>query len=284
MGNPRRVSILLWPFFFLRHLFHEFAWQARVRVAAGFLGRRKLGKVLKELRKRGISVIPNHFPSSVMDLLHQECDKVLDDVGPSIENLGPCDEGDVILGSGMHVERYSGTIKIKDIRSPILDLVRQDRFMMMVHMIFRLRWSQLPLMIYHVAHDGNMKHPAVPGKTKIMIAGEPHIDSSNHGLKAFTVLDEVKEENGPFTCIERTASKWGLLGYHVRQRMNEWGFKIPPGDSNQINVREMAQLQKQHRTFLATVNPGDLVCFDTRSVHYASSLTKGCRRVLWFYF
>ena len=95
--------------------------------------------------------------------------------------------------------------------------------------------------------------------------------------------NEVNEENGPFTCIERTASKWGLLGYHVRQRMNEWGFKIPAGDSNQIKVREMAQLQKQHQTFLATVNPGDLF-FHTRSVHYASFLTKGFRRVLWFYF
>ena len=138
-------------------------------------------------------------------------------------------------------------------------------------------------MIYHVAHDGNMQHAVVPKKTKVMIAGEPHIDSSYHGLKAFTVLDEVKEENGPFTCVDQTASKWGLLGHHVRQRMNELGFKILAGDSYQIKVQEMKQLQWQHQAFQTTVNPGDLF-FHTRSVHYASFLTKGFRRVLWFYF
>ena len=58
-------------------------------------------------------------------------------------------------------------------------------------------------MIYSLTHDGKYKFENVEGRFNgKMIAGDPHIDSPMHELKAFIALDHINIENGPFVSIE----------------------------------------------------------------------------------
>ena len=55
-------------------------------------------------------------------------------------------------------------------------------------------------------------------------------------------------------------------------------------NSTLIEKEKFENLKLNNRIFEGTVDKGDLVIMDTRNVHYASSLKKGVREMLWFYY
>ena len=72
--------------------------------------------------------------------------------------------------------------------------------------MFFYRRIRIPSALITIKHDGNFKHPSVPGevnKTNGIIdpLWLPHIDSNKHILKALVLLDDISLENGPTGII-----------------------------------------------------------------------------------
>jgi len=132
-----------------------------------------------------------------MELIRTECRRELDALTPALGRLVTGLEGDLVLEDGLNIERYSASINIKGPKNSLLNLICQDRFLMMVATVFCNKLST-PRAISHLSHDGSLKHPAVPGTGKVMIANEAHIDSPLHGLEVFTALEQINAENAPF--------------------------------------------------------------------------------------
>ena len=135
------------------------------------------------------------------------------------------------------------------------------------------------LLIYSLTHDGKYIIKNVEGSLKgKMIAGDPHIDTPIHELKAFVALDNISTKNGPFISIKSSNN------FNKDLIENYMGMKKGIPNSELINQRYVDKLIQTKEVFSGTVNKGDLVIIDSRSIHYASSLNEGKREMLWLYY
>ena len=134
-------------------------------------------------------------------------------------------------------------------------------------------------MIYSLTHDGSFKNKNVEGSFKgKMIAGDPHLDSPIHEIKAFVALNDIMISNGPFASVKKSNK------FDLNLMNNYLGMHKGIPNSEIINSNYVDKKSKISGIFKATVKKGDLVIIDTRSIHYASSLISGKREMLWFYY
>jgi hypothetical protein len=99
-----------------------------------------------------------------------------------------------------------------------------------------------------------------------------HIDNHPPGLiKGFIYLMNVSEENGPFSCLSGSHKKY-LKKYELKNDNTDWRFDetIPL----KLNIKIKNITGKAGTSFLANAN----------SIHRASPVRKGTRRVLCFMF
>jgi hypothetical protein len=164
-----------------------------------------------------------------MEMIRTECRSELDMLSPEFCLLEKGLEGDIPLEDVVSIERYSGSIKIKNPNNSLINLIRQDRFLMKVAALFCCKFG-LPMAIYHLSHDGSLKHPAVPGSATEMIAYQPHFDTSIHGLKVLSALEQIYDENAPFLCLERSRSDVSIIIKRIKNFMLDerwYHSKIP---------------------------------------------------------
>tara|TARA_B100000945_G_scaffold313231_1_gene308939 strand:- start:1314 stop:1970 length:657 start_codon:yes stop_codon:yes gene_type:complete len=218
-----------------------------------------------------------------MEMIRTECRHELDALSPALKRLKKGMEGDIVLEDGLNIERYSGSIKIKGPKNQLLNFTCQDRFLMMVAALFCHKIG-IPTLIYHLAHDGSVKHPAIPGSAKVMIANDAHLDSPFHGLKVFTALEKINAENAPFVCLEQSSTDISILRKRVNHLMKLQGWYDGEKSPHCIEDNLLKKLLKKYRSFKGTIQPGDLVLFDTCNVHFPSELYSGKRSMIWLYY
>ena len=252
-------------YYHLKLKLSDFFWNMRLFVFLILSFNSKLSQYLFILKNKGVLVIPNFINEELMKVIKERCNFALDN------------------NSDYTNELIQGSIKLKNLglKEPFFKKLQHNFFLKIISFIYMFQLKTLyrgALIIYSLTHDGNYKHPAVPGKfSGTMIAGDPHFDDPIHKIKAFIALDKIKIENGPFTSIIGS-------NYHKKLVKNYINIlrKIP--NSHVIDKKKLEDIFPNNEIFYGTVNKGDLVIIDTKMIHYASSLKKGVREMLWFYY
>jgi len=251
----------------LKIYIHEFFWQVRINFFAIISFNKQLKLCIFELKKNGYVVIPNYFNEKILSKIHAECQFLLNNI-ELIDNI----------------EKIPGSIKLKNIgkKSFFLNKIQQNFFLKFLAIIYSFKIRLIKngaLLIYSLTHDGKSNIKNLEGSFRgKMIAGDPHLDTPIHELKAFVALNNINKKNGPFVSIKSSNN------FNKDLINNYMGMRNGIPNSEIINQNYVDKLIQSEKVFFGTVNRGDLVIIDTRSIHYASSLIEGKREMLWLYY
>jgi hypothetical protein len=112
-----------------------------------------------------------------------------------------------------------------------------------------------------------------------------HVDTWSHSLKAFVLLSDVDEENGPFLHVSGS-HRLGFSTDSLLYLRMSWPV-LPPDPLDQSRLyldQEQSCRIEGHRDIVAgTGRAGTLYLSDTRAFHRAKPVLSGVRRVLWNY-
>lgn len=254
-----------------RILISEFFWTIRVNLCIILLFfNKKIVFSLNNLKTSGVYVISNFVNKDKIKKINDECLKSLDNV---------------IDYNKKDIERINGSIKIKELgkKNKYIKKLQHNFFLKFLALVYMFKIKSLKngaLMILNVTHDGSFPHPSIPGVFKgKMIAGDPHLDTALHSLKAFLALEDITEDNGPFISLKGSGFSKDLIPNYV-------GMLSSKNNAHLINEDQIKKinLKNKKKYYKGIVKQGDLVLIDTRNIHYASSLLKGSRKVLWYYY
>lgn len=186
------------------------------------------------------------------------------------------------------IERMSGSIKLKKLQNVnnYLDKISKNFFLLFLSFIQQFKLSKKALLIFSWSHDGTISNSRVPGSVcnKLNIAGELHFDTYFHSLKAFTPLEDVEPENGPFAYLEGSANDKNLFANYVDSLNVKNNLPSSFDKPHQVMGDFIKNNNYEKKIFYGTQKKGDLVIMDTKGVHFASSLKKGQRQLFWFYY
>lgn len=277
----------------LRFVIHEYAWRSRMWIYGRLLGKRH-GKIFNDLRTQGYSRIPNYFSEEEMLIFDTQGKAALRESA----NYGDLDVHD--KEGGMGVMRKPGHIKIRHIdkKFPVLRRLSRDPYHILINVLFCLKFK-FPSVMYFITHDGSFKDPSVPAKTgdddapAKFGAGYWHIDLWRHTLKFFTPLKDIKLENGPTEIIPGSSGiQWDCLvnyfdKYYSTDKSKKPLYLKKVQRERSIVAFDEALVEKKRAqldTAFFTANRGDLIIFDSRSLHRATNIQKGDRHIMWFYY
>jgi hypothetical protein len=283
--------------FILKIFFNHILSKLRLNILIFFVKSNKLTKNnLVEFKKIGITKITNYLNSNEVAEVLQECENELNNLPNNIPDKIYIENQ--VLGNGIRIEKMEGSIKIKNlqlINKKLKELTRNKVIFFFSafysYGIFKiLKFISIfrtgVTLIYNLTHDGSYKHNAVPGASKgNVIAGMAHFDSPKVNVKGFIALKKIDKQNGPFVCYENSNQFDFLTKYNL-----DYFYKLH--NSKTTSQSELSLIEKKaeeeckikFKKYVACLNPGDLVLFDTRNVHYASVLEEGQRQILWLYF
>ena len=179
-------------------------------------------------------------------------------------------------------------VKLKSLQNTCIYLnnISKIFFLLFLAFIQLFEFRKKALLIFSWSHDGNPKNLKVPGSVsgKQNIAGELHFDTYYHSLKAFTPLEDVTLENGPFAYLEGSANDKNLLDNYVNALNLKHNLPSNCNKPHQVSIDFIKNNNYEKKIFYGTQKKGDLVIMDTKGVHFASSLKKGQRQLFWFYY
>lgn len=245
----------------------ETFWIIRVNIFILFPFGYKFRNTLKNLKENGYVIFKKYYSEEEVKQISDECNFQLNNI-QIVDNI----------------ERIPGSIKLKNLgkNNFFFKKIQQNFFLKIIAIIYSFKLKLIrngALMIYSLTHDGSFKNKNVEGSFKgKMIAGDPHLDSPIHEIKAFVALNDIMISNGPFASIKKSNK------FDINLMNNYLGMHKGIPNSEIINSNYVAKKSKISGIFKATVKKGDLVIIDTRSIHYASSLISGKREMLWFYY
>lgn len=285
---PRRVAK---PIFVMIIFFDELFWKLRIFIFILVFGKdNKIGKALSDLKKTGVAVIPKFYSDNEVLKIKKECIKQLDEL--PFEKLDTNEYIENLLvkfnGNDLRLERLGKSIKLKGLHyiNSFFRKIGSDFKTSLINLIYHLDFSK-PFLIYNITHDGSFVHPAFSKSFKSeidMIAGKPHVDRSIHQLRFLLALDDVKEENGPTVCYKKSMHLNEIKKNHLNLLLEKFNFEVDGGGSHFVNEEKLKFLEKKANKIHATVNRGDLMLLDLKTVHYASPLKSGERHILWYYY
>jgi len=285
---PRRVAK---PIFVMTIFLDELFWKLRIIIFILVLGEKnKIGKALSDLNKTGVGIIPKFYPDNEVLKIKVECIKQLDKL--PLEKLDINEYiGNLLVkfnGNDLRLERLDNSIKLKGLHliNSFFRKIGSDFKARLINLIYHLDFSK-PFLIYNITHDGSFVHPAFSKSFKSsndMIAGKPHVDRSIHQLRFMLALDDIKEENGPTVYYCKSMHLNEIKKNHLNLLLERFKFEADGGGSHFVNEEKLKFLEKKTDKIYATVNRGDLVLLDLKTVHYASPLKSGERHILWYYF
>ena len=251
-------------------------------------------KCLLDLKRDGVTILPNYFDLEKTKQISKECYKELNKIPKNIikENIE-----NYILENQINIEKIKGSIKLKAIQKSNKNIKKlvKNNFLSLFSGFYSYGLSSFkrflgtikngPLLIYHLTHDGSFDHYTVPeGVDGKMIAGEIHVDSPMPGIKGFIALEKINIENGPICYFKKSNSFKHLKEFYLDLFLAESGIEKNNDTSRRINEKLIKYCKDNFSLYEGCVNPGDLILFDTSGVHYASQLTKGQRHVLFKYY
>jgi hypothetical protein len=113
-----------------------------------------------------------------------------------------------------------------------------------------------------------------------------HVDTWSHSLKAFVLLSDVAEENGPFLHVSGS-HRLGLSKDSLLYLRMSWPV-LPPDPLVQshlyLDEDQSRALEGRQGIVTGTGRAGTIYFSDTRAFHRAKPVVSGVRRVLWNYF
>lgn len=277
-------------FVFVRFFVGEWLWKLRLTFVILFVGKKNnLGKALNGLKTKGYFVFDGYFSINEVEQIKKNCHYQLNSIPNNylskyysddyIENLE-------IKENKISIERMSGSIKLKNINQTgtYLQKISQNFFLLSLSLIQQCKLAKKALLIFSLSHDGSFKNTKVPGSAsnKDNIAGELHFDTYYHSLKAYVALNDISQENGPFAYLEGSSTDHSLnYNYLSSARVNH-DLKSDIQKPHQIS--ENFKNNYEDKIFYGIQKKGDLVIMDTKGIHFASTLKKGQRELLWFYY
>lgn len=277
---------------FYKYIISEIFWKIRLSVLIFLLGKKsKLGKVLIGIKTKGYYVLENYFSYEEISSIKKICFDNLNSIPDSylsnykgneyIANLE-------IPEKKIVIERMSGSIKLKGLQNTCvyLDSVSKISFLLFLAFIQLFEFRKKALLIFSWSHDGTAKNLKVPGSVcdKQNIAGELHFDTYYHSLKAFTPLEDVTLENGPFAYLEGSANDKALFDNYLNTLNLKNNLSINSDKPHQVSRDFIKNNNYENKIFYGTQKKGDLVIMDTKGIHFASNLKKGQRQLFWFYY
>ena len=178
------------------------------------------------------------------------------------------------------IEKKPGAIKIKHINrtNTFINNFIKIKIFHILNLIINFRLAD-PSIIYNVTHDGSIQNELFSGYSENQLAWEVHIDGYKHDLKALIALEDITIENGPTAILPNSNFSFKLFSnYFNIYYLKKYNKKLGPttiinSTKDKMNLYEKITLKK-----------GSCLFFDSRSLHYASSLKKGIRKILWLYF
>ena len=178
------------------------------------------------------------------------------------------------------IENKPGAIKIKHINkknSFISNFVKIKLFHIL-NLIINFRLAE-PTIIYNITHDGSINNKLFAGYSKNQLAWQVHIDGYKHDLKALIALEDINLENGPTAILSNSNFKFNLFNnYFNIYYLKKFNIKLGPTTIIESTKDNMNKYNK------IILKKGSCLFFDSRSLHYASSLMSGKRKILWLYF
>jgi hypothetical protein len=275
-----------------KYIISEFFWKIRLSAIIFLLGKKsKIGKVLTGIKTKGYYVIENYFSDEEVNSIKKICFDKLNSIPEGyffnrkdneyIENLE-------IPEKKIAVERMSGSIKLKRLQntSIYLDRVSKNFFLLFLAFVQLFEFRKKALLIFSWSHDGTVENLKVPGSAcdKQNIAGELHYDTYYHSLKAFTPLEDVTLENGPFAYLEGSANDKSLFDNYINSFNAKYNLSCNNEKSHLVSRDFIKNNNYENKIFYGTQKKGDLVIMDTKGVHCATNLKKGQRQLFWFYY
>ena len=231
-----------------------------------------LNRILKDISSKGFVKINHYYSPEEIESLNKLVIKILDEHVNS-----PTDK--------FNIEKYSGFIKIN---SPLTQKYSQFKrisfdYVFLIISLFFYRRIKVPSAYVTIKHDGSFIHPIVPGevdKTNEIIdpLWLPHIDSNKHLLKALILLDDISLENGPTGLISGSYRDKLFRNFYIK---NYQKFSLK---TNILDKPLIKKIENELIPSYLTGKKGDLIFVDTNNIHWASTLKKGCRKILWLHF
>jgi ectoine hydroxylase-related dioxygenase (phytanoyl-CoA dioxygenase family) len=232
--------------------------------------------ILKGLKENGYYKIENFYDQNAIKDLNKHSYAILDSVDK------------ITADNVVNVETKEGEIKIKnvDIFSNILKAYTHEFIFILISIFFYGR-PRLPVVKFHLVHDGSFQHNKVPGKSKKRISGYFHVDSlEKHVLKAIIFLDDVTPETGGETIMIPNSYK--KLRYFVNHEKYEKAKDTPnqffKDDIEIENELKEAKILSEPNTKHLYGNKGDVILIDSCNAHKGNILKAGQRAVLWLDF
>lgn len=251
------INNILWKFriIFFKLLFYKYF---------------EISNLLKNFSKDGFYIKKNLFTDEEIDFLNQKCE----------EELSKFNSEAYLKDNMNRIEKKPGAIKIKHINKTntfIANFVKIKIFHIL-NLIINFRLAE-PSIIYNVTHDGSINNELFSGYSENQLAWEVHIDGYKHDLKALIALEDITLENGPTAILPKSNFKLKLFNnYFNIFYLKKYKFKLGPTTIISSTKNNMNKYEK------ITLKKGSCLFFDSRSLHYASSLKKGIRKILWLYF
>ena len=277
-------KVIVKPIFKVLILFDEVFWNFRMVIFLLFVGKAsKLGSTMYQLKENGYAIFENYYNDNYINKIKQNCIKILDELPVkelNTDNYIP----NLVLPSGLRIEKLNGSIKIKGLN-------QTDSFFKEISNNFRIniisaiyQLTRKPFLMYNLVHDGTFKHPVmgnfVGGK---MIAGQAHVDMQFHELRCALALDNINEDNGPTIVFKKSMKKKKMKKNHLNIFLHQFGFDTNNESGHNLNKDDLQYLEENSQKVKITCKKGDLILLDLKSAHYQSILKKGQRHILWHY-
>ena len=258
-------------FFFLWLIIDNFFWKIKIFIFKVIFNKSSdISNILSAFYRDGYCIKDKIFKDNEIDFIVQQCEYELLKFNSEKylqENLE-------------RIENKPGSIKVKHINKTnvfVTNFVKLKVFHIL-NLILNFRLAE-PTIIYNVTHDGSIDNKLFGGYSKNQLAWEAHIDGYKHDFKALIALEDINLENGPTAILSNSSFKISLFNnYFNIYYLKKFKKKLGPTTIIKSNKDDMNKYKK------ILLKKGSCLFFDSRSLHYASSLTNGKRKILWLYF
>jgi len=265
----------------LRLIWHEVGFRSRLLLASWF-GPISVRKACSQLRKDGFTVIKGYVPAQLLEELRAACMQ-------SVENFGARDSDGVYW-----IKKQPGALRLRHLneRQPILDLFSRDMFCRSINFLFSGRLGS-PSVQFALTHDGSGRYGAIPGAAERTFGDVYHFDKWYHQLKAMVPLRDVGPDNGPLTVLPGSSGihldlldvyQLDLFDRAMKQKRTDRAKSDVQLDDYDVPEEIRSKLREKYGEKKIVAQAGDMVLFDTRTIHFAGQMQRGERHLLWFYF
>ncbi len=266
------------PWLTLRLILHALGRNFRLKLFELGFRSKVWRRTICSMRKNGYAVVPGYLKPEEVSFLQAVCDKSAEEI-------------DGLRGDAYLIAEAPGLLRLRHMESrhPEMDYFRRHVKIaaLAICLYGRLHW---PSVQYSATYDGHDNPDFVSGRAERPFGGVCHVDQWHHQLKAIFLLGDVSLANGPLMVYPGTwRPQWSAIDVYRLKKWNKTHAGPPPADLSYLPDDNFGpdictEMNPQGAAVPITGKAGDLVLLDTRTLHFASKIETGRRRLLWFYF